>query len=258
MSYTCEKGAKLYPYNIDKSIKYCEDHHLIKDTIVKPYHNTVATISSRFFNEHWINICNEKDCDMDIIRNPQDARAQRCYPTRRLDENTGLLAKEIPKNMKEKICNRIFYDEVPQKIFENIQLAKRLIEKGSRRYYKSVIEDFNITKEITIEMLYVWKCWIDLHGPDYGRMCIFPETKRYRIIYPNTRIKPFHYQLKYKRWLDKSRGKIRSPPGDIPKGALEWLIKGGDEAYLWLKSDWVKNKILEKYPWVCFDTKNRL
>lgn len=258
MSYTCEKGAKLYPYDIDKSIQYCEDRGIIKDAIVQPYYHSGSTISSRFFNEKWINICNEKDCDMNIIRNPRDARAQRCYPTRRLDENTGRLAKEIPKKEKEKLCNRIFYDEVPEQIFKNIQLAKSLIEKGAKRYYKSEIEDFTISREITTEMLYIWKCWIDLHGPDYGKMCIFPETKPYRIIYPNTIIRPRNYQLKYKKWLAQSRGNLGSPPIGSLKGAIEWLLKGGDEAYLWLKSEWVRNKILEKYPWVCFDNKNRL
>lgn len=254
MSSSCEKGTKLHGYNTEKSKKYCKQHNIQENSIVKPYYN--KTVSGRFYGEKWRNICDEKECDIDTIRNPLDSREKGCYPTVRLDNDTGVLASELNNNQMKRICSENFFNEIPKEIVLNIRLGKLLLEEGVPRYYKSEIEDFTIAKEISPEMLYLWKCWIDLHGPDYSKVCIDPETSnsKNQVIYPNTNIRPINYYLKYKKWISQSdrRGSI------IPKGAIEWLLKGSNEAYLWLKTKWVKETILSKYPWVCFDTKNRL
>jgi hypothetical protein len=256
MSSTCEKGAELYGYNVEESSKYCKNKKKLMNVVVSPTYPT--TLSERFFNEKWVNICNEKDCNMGVILNPRDARRIGCYPTKKLDDMTGKLMKDLTKAERERFCGRKFYDTIPKRILENIQLGQRLLQRGAQRYYKSEIEDFGITEKPTSEMLYLWKCWIDLHGPDYGRMCLHPETPSadlpasvVNVIYPDTRKRPLNYYLKYKKWVE-SGDKVPN------KGAVEWLLKGGNEAYLWLKTDWVREKVLEKYVWTCFDKKNRL
>ncbi len=260
MSSSCEKGIKLYGHNIEKSKKYCEEHHRIENSIVKPHYH--PTVSGRYYGEKWINICDEKDCDLGEILNPIDSRSKLCYPTIRLDENTGVLASELKKEQKERLCQIEFFNEIPKEILLNIRLAKLLIREGAKRYYKSEIEDFTISEtNITPEMLYLWKCWIDLHGPDYGHMCLHPETPNSKVTYPNTTIRPINYYIKYKKWinLELSNGSQSGwKESTAPEGAIEWLLKGGNEAYLWLKTRWVRDTILSKYPWVCFDSKNRL
>ena len=252
MSSTCEKGTKLYGYNIEKSKRYCREHNIEENSIIKPYYN--KTVSGRFYAEKWINICDEKECDIEETRNPIDSRGKRCYPTVRLDNDTGVLVSELNKEQKERICEQEFFNEIPKEVLLNIRLGNLLLGEGAKRYYKSEIEDFTISEELTPEMLYLWKCWIDLHGPDYGKMCLYPETSNSKVIYPNSNIRPINYYLKYKKWVSQSSWKEGSPS----EGALEWLLKGGNEAYLWLKTKWVRNTILSKYPWVCFDSKNRL
>ncbi len=259
MSDTCEKGTKLYGYNIEKANKYCRDNKKPHNTIVKPYHS--PSISSRFYKEKWVNICNEKECNLEEILNPRNSRNKHCYPTEKLDDMTGKLKSEISKDEWEKICEREYLNEIPSDILMNVRMGQWFLQNGAKRYYKSEIEDFTISEDITVEMLYLWKCWIDLHGPDYGKMCLYPETTNSKVIYPNNIIRPINYYFKYKKWVANQSGrKIDTLPEArlIPEGALEWLLKGGNEAYIWLKSKWVKDRILEKYPWVCFDDKNRL
>ncbi len=242
----CEKGAKLYGTNFENAKKYCKEEKMPSNVLVGRY--PINTLSERFYLEKWENLCDDKECDLDLIRNPRDARGKRCYPTKKADEMTGKLKSEISKEEKERICNRIFRDQIPDEVFLNIKMAELMMSIGAERYVRGELEDFTIANPPSSEMLYLWKSWMDIHGPDH----IFTDTSNSNVFYPNTIKKPRNYYYKYRKWVE-SGGE-----SDPPKGAIEWLLKGGDDAYLWLKTKWVRNKIVEKYPEEEFVLENRL
>ena len=219
MSYkTCERGATILdPY---KSKEYCKRIGKPLDTLVQPH--VPNTPSERFFSEEWINVCDNKTCDLyDNMKSKEY-----CYPKYRIDKDTGKIASELTEGEIFTICKKkiIRTINLPSDIILNIDLAKDLLKNGYTRVKYANKEDFSITeKNLTSETLYLWRLWMEKHGPKSIR-------------------KNGNYYLNYTKWINSDFKNKHNY-----SGATEWLLKGGDHAYLWLQSDIVTDKIQQKY-----------
>ena len=233
---TCERSTKYIDYvDKEKMEEYCSRNRRALDTLVEP--QPTKTQSQRFFAEEWVNVCKKNQNGLPIACNLYDNMKSlslgsyntHCYPTRRIDEYTGKLAKELNDTELEIICGKriVLSIDVPHDIMVTIDFGKELLQHGYERVKYGYKEDFTIPqKNLTSETLFLWKSWMDRYGPKMIR-----NTPNYYVNYVNWR-KSNVRNIKDKRNYS---------------GAVEWLLKGGDLAYLWLQSEDVINKIEEKY-----------
>jgi hypothetical protein len=260
MSYitekTCERSTK-YIKNIDKEKmdEYCKSdsanaefsqtrYKRVLDTLVQPYH--AKTQSERFYAEEWINVCEKNQDGLSIPCNLYDnmKHIPYCYPTRRIDSNTGKIALELTDEQLEQICGRKITRsiDVPHDIILTIDFGKELLRNGYQRVKYAYKEDFTIReKNLSSETLYLWKRWMDRYGPRHKIVLNGLDYNTYtdpRSIQKSTTDYRFNY-IKWKNSTVKNK--------KYYSGAVEWLLKGGDLAYLWLQSDIVSKKISEKY-----------
>ena len=220
---TCESSTKFYNYVDKKRMnKYCNRDKKILDTLVE--HDVPRTRAERFYSEEWIDVCDNRLCNIN------DMTSNKCYPTRKVDKHTIKIAEDLTDTELLEICGKhiIRSIDVPEEIIMYMELGISLLEKGYTRPKNAELEDFIIPyKNLSSETLFLWRLWMEKHGPLYIR-------------------KNGNYYYNFTKWInsDFSNKKDYS-------GAIEWLIKGGDSAYRWLQSEIVTNKIRERYdlPW---------
>lgn len=237
MSYrtvkTCEKSTK-YIDVVDKNKmkEYCSRKPDVLDTLVQPY--VPKTQSERFYVENWINVCEKNQDGLSIPCNLYDNMRSmslrvssnykpNCYPTIRVDQSTGTLANELTDSELEKICRKriIRSIDVPHDIFLMIDFGRELLNQGYTRVKYGQKEDFSIPENnLSSETLYLWKKWMEKYGPRSRK----------------------NYYFNYVKWVNSNVNDKKAY-----SKAVEWLLKGGDLAYLWLQSEDVINKIKEKY-----------
>jgi len=210
----------------DKMDEYCRRQNRVKDTWAVSRHPN--TQSERFYAENWINICEKDQNGYPLACNLYDNMKSKpkCYPTRTIDEDTGKLSKDLTNEEVNQICGKevVRSINVPLDVLVLIEYAKEQLTKGYTRVAYANKEDFSIPeKNLTSESLFLWREWIKRHGPESIR-----DNGNYYLNY----VKWFHHRLDGKKEAS---------------GAMEWLLKGGDFAYIWLQSNEVKDKIAEKY-----------
>jgi hypothetical protein len=169
-----------------------------------------------------------------------------CYPNRRIDEYTGKLAKELNDTELEIICGKriVRSIDVPHDIMVTIDFGKELLKNGYERVKYGYKEDFTIPeKNLTSETLFLWKSWMERYGPQH-KYVLKGWTNNIRQA-PNSVINTPNYYVNYVNWRKSNVRNIKDKRNY--SGAVEWLLKGGDLAYLWLQSEDVINKIEEKY-----------
>lgn len=239
MSYntekTCEKSTK-YIDIVDKNKmkEYCSRKPHALDTLVQPY--VPKTQSERFYTEKWINVC-EKNQDglplsCNLYDNMQSKSLQsnkysktKCYPSVRVDQNTGKLETELTDLELEEICGKCIIRsiDVPYDILLMIDFGRELLNQGYSRVKYGKKEDFSIPeKNLSSETLYLWKKWMDRYGP---------KSKK-------------NYYFNYVKWVNRN---YDINDKKAYSKAVEWLLKGGDLAYIWLQNDFIIDKIHEKY-----------
>jgi hypothetical protein len=213
---TCERATKLYKHIDEKRMdKYCKRDNKILDTLVEP--QIPVTYTERFYSEDWRDVCNNSQCGIDVAANSVKYNrniSKYCYPNRKIDSYTGKLASELTDIELESICNKkiVRRIDVPEEIIFNIELAKELLGKGYTRPKYAHLEDFMIPyKNISASTLYLWKLWMDTHGPKNIRQ--------------NN-----NYYLNYTKWIKSDFNNKKDY-----SGAIEWLLKGGNQAYKWVK-----------------------
>jgi hypothetical protein len=219
----CERGTMFYDYvDKEKMDSYCNRKKRGKDTLVVTYKPNSQ--SERFYAENWVDVCsvNNKPCDLYSNMDP----SSQCYPTRKVDKYTGKLAKDISSDELRLICGKPIVKgiNIPSDVLLNIELGNELLKKGYSRDKYGYKEDFSITRtNLSSQTLYLWFLWMEKHGPKHIR-------------------KNNNYYLNYTKWINSDFSDKTSY-----SGAIEWLLKGGDQAYIWLQSSLVQNKIREKY-----------
>ena len=152
--------------------------------------------------------------------------SSQCYPTRKIDKYTGKLAKDISDEELQLICGKpiIRSIRIPNNVLLNLELANELLKKGYKRVKYGYKEDFTITHtNLYSTTLYLWGLWMERHGPKHIRQ--------------NN-----NYYLNYTKWINSNFSDKTAY-----SGAIEWLLKGGDQAYIWLQSSVVQDKIKQKY-----------
>lgn len=241
---TCERSTKFIQYvDKEKMEEYCKSKQRVLDTLVQPQPTT--TQSQRFFAEEWVNVCEKNQNGLSVACDLYDNMKSKslgsynthCYPTRRIDEYTGKLDKELNDTELEIICGKriVRSIDVPHDVTLMIDFGKELLKNGYHRVKYAYKDDFTISeKNLTSETLFLWKNWMEQYGPQnkYG------HTKN------SMRKKP-NYYVNYVHWKHNDIRNIKDKRNY--SGAVEWLLKGGDFAYLWLQSEDVINKIEEKY-----------
>ena len=250
---TCERSTKYIHYvDKEKMGEYCNRDKRALDTLVEP--QPTKTQSQRFFAEEWVNVCKKNQNGLSIACNLYDNMKSlslgsyntHCYPTRRIDEYTGKLDKELNDTELEIICGKriVRSIDVPHDIMVTIDFGKELLKNGYERVKYGYKEDFTIPeKNLTSETLFLWKSWMDRYGPQH-RYVLKGWTNNIRQA-PNSVINTPNYYVNYVNWRRSNVRNIKDKRNY--SGAVEWVLKGGDLAYLWLQSEDVINKIEEKY-----------
>jgi len=224
---TCERSTKwIKDVEPDKMDEYCSRKDRMNDTWAVPRHPNSQ--SERFYAEEWVNICEKDQNGYQLACSLYDNMKSipYCYPTRTIDNDTGKISKDLTNEEVNRICGKkiIRSINVPLDIIVVIEYAKKQLTKGYTRVAYANKEDFSIPeKDLTSETLFLWREWMNRHGPKTIR-----NNGNYYLNY----VKWFHHRLDGKKQAS---------------GAMEWLLKGGDFAYIWLQSNEVKDKIAEKY-----------
>ena len=123
------------------------------------------------------------------------------------------------------------YFEIPVSVQENAEEGLNLKRvhnfKGSTDVGIQRAVQLSTNTNISITHLANMRTWFARHGPD---------AKNGGTSYPG-----------YCAWM-----KLNKPTGTSEKnkhrGAVSWLLWGGDAAYLWLKSEFVRRALRRSYP----------
>ena len=147
---TCEKGSSLFPLNSKLSNEYCDFYNKKIDTKITRI--PPKSLNQRFFEEKWADICEEKPCTIDIIKNTKDARNSGCYPTVRIDNYTGTLFNELSQNEKDSFCNGYKQKEtltIPPNIIRNIKAGYQMLKDSKLNRKNNRINSKILNEEIT-------------------------------------------------------------------------------------------------------------
>ena len=211
----------------------------------------------RWFNEKWVNICEKgngpggyKDCGTgegiyNIDKYPY------CRPYYKLPGTTVITVPELSSNKIKEMCikkrsipqgingkpSRVYIKggnntnllTIPYNVKENAKLGLSLKRKGFDGATTTGINRgkqlaYNI--EIDIKSLADMRTWFSRHGPDAsnGGTCYRGYCK----------------WLKHDKPMDKNKNMYR--------GAIAWLLWGGDDAYLWLKEKNIRLLLKNNFP----------
>lgn len=119
--------------------------------------------------------------------------------------------------------------KIPKYVAKDAKLGIKLMERGFKggtetgwnRAYQLAEDD-----KISVEDLAVMRAWYARHGPD---------AKNGGTSYPG-----------YCKWIED--GKPFDEGFNDYRGAVSWLIWGGDAAYRWLKTNKIRDVLLEHFP----------
>ena len=119
---------------------------------------------------------------------------------------------------------------VPEDVQEQAKLGLTLIENGFKGSTQTGIDrgrQLSKDKKISIDTLYKMRTWFSRHGPD---------AKNGGTSFPG-----------YCKWINdgSSDGSEKDTNKSIYRGAVSWLLWGGNAAYKWLKTDNIR-QLLKK------------
>lgn len=118
--------------------------------------------------------------------------------------------------------NRNKYLSIPNDVKQEAKRAVELVESGARggtRTGWNRARQLASAKHVNLETLKTMRAWFARHGPD---------ASNGGTSYPG-----------YKRYLRT---------GERNRGAVAWLLWGGDAAYMWLKTAEVRRALRLAYP----------
>lgn len=233
----------------------------------------------RWFNEKWINVCEKGDgpgghapCGSGKgINNPE--QYPYCRPYHRLPgTRVTATAQEMSVAEKKAMCRlkrskpqgiggkptRVYVVKranhrpqkgssrepnirVPRSVKRSATLALRLkknrVQGGTETGWKRAVQ-LSTEYSVSLHTLVIMRAWFARHGPD---------ARNGGTSYPG-----------YKKWVAAGRP-INPRRKTRYRGAVSWLLWGGDQAYTWLKTTRVQNALRKYYPGrVNADTVNRL
>lgn len=210
----------------------------------------------RWYKEEWINVCEKGDgpggykvCGSGKgIDNREEYPY--CRPYKRITKNTPKTVGELTKQQIQNMCSkkrslkqgidgkptRIMLNggnmsvPIPENVAKDAILGLKLMENG---YEGGTQTGWNRAKQLAFDKnidprsLADMRTWFARHGPD---------AKNGGTSYPG-----------YCKWL-KDGKPMNSNNKNNYRGAVSWLIWGGDSAYNWLKSNEIRKIIENKFP----------
>lgn len=260
------QGKKPDALNVVK-----EDDNYMKKLSVKKKNSKKKDSLQRWYKEQWVNLC-EKDsngpggfaiCGTGKgIKNPKkypycrayyrlpgtevvtaqelqkyhpDYIEKMCSEKRSLEQGIDgkptyiRLPKNIINDIKSKRGGSILNIKIPSKVRKEAKLGLKLLKNGFKGgtetgWFRAKQLAFDDT--IDIGSLAEMRTWFARHGPD---------AKHGGTSYPG-----------YCKWI--TDGKPKNSGFKNYRGAVSWLIWGGNEAYLWLKSRRIQSILAENYP----------
>lgn len=120
---------------------------------------------------------------------------------------------------------------IPESVRKDAELGLKLMDNdykgGTQTGWDRAKELSSKSKLIKLESLADMRTWFARHGPD---------AKNGGTSYPG-----------YKKWVKDGKPINKSEKNNY-RGAVSWLIWGGDAAYKWLKSTKIRNLLEKHFP----------
>ena len=228
---------------------------------------------NRWYNEQWVNVCERGDgpggyavCGsgrgLDDLKNYPYCRAYYKFPGTTVVTAPELTRKEISEMCKKKRSLRQGIDgkptrirlsretrnrvkknkrkdsiqkggkqiKIPKKVKKQADLGLKLLDKG---YNGGTQTGWNRARQLSnneyidLDSLADMRTWFSRHGPD---------AKNGGTSYPG-----------YLRWLEDKKP-MNGKGKNKYRGAVAWLIWGGDAAYTWLKTKKIRKLLESNFP----------
>lgn len=119
--------------------------------------------------------------------------------------------------------------KIPRDVVKTAKIGNKLVKKGYQGGTQTGWdrgEQLANDKYVDLQTLYQMRTWFARHGPD---------AKNGGTSYPG-----------YINWVNDGAPKNLKNAGGY-RGAVSWLIWGGDAAYLWLKTSEIRKKLNKEF-----------
>lgn len=257
---TAKSKFKSYPsaYANGFAVKVCKgeaDDYEGKRILDSTYTPKGESSLRRWYKEEWVNVCAKGNgpggYQMCARKNPSQ-KYPYCRPYNKLPGTKVVSVRELSASEKRKMCKkkksskRIVLPRSrsasPRKIISNKKIkipasvkkdAKRGIELMDLGFTGGTTTGWNRAKQLAYDdyidpySLSVMRAWYARHGPD---------ARNGGTSYPG-----------YRKWVEAGRP-INNIGKNELRGAVSWLIWGGDAAYKWLKTDKIRKLLKSNYP----------
>jgi len=250
---TAKEKFEVYPsaYANGYAVKVCKGQIPdYKDQTFNQYQKpkqNKQTDLERWFNEEWVNVCQSgphqgyQICGSGQgLQNPQ--KYPYCRPLHKLQGTTVKTVNQLSPQTLSKMCQqkrqqpskRVFLqkggnttivipDDVKQAAMEGLTLVNNGFAGGTQTGWDRAQQLTGDT--IDLQSLADMRTWFARHGPD----AVNGGTS----------------YSGYCNWINN--GKPLDNKNNI-RGAVSWLIWGGDPAYLWLKTPTIRKLLKQHFP----------